>query len=53
MLKPASKIVPFQYFGIVIAALTDVLIFGESFNIYTLIGIGLTSLGLLIKLITK
>jgi drug/metabolite transporter (DMT)-like permease len=51
MKKKPSYMMPFGYITIAGSALVDFLIFNVSFSLLTIIGILLTSCGLLIKLI--
>lgn len=50
-LKKASYVMPFNYISIVLATLSDILLFGASFDFISVIGMILTSLGLVSKLI--
>jgi drug/metabolite transporter (DMT)-like permease len=51
MLKKPSYIMPFGYLAIIISTLTDKLIFGTDFTFLTIIGMFLTSSGLLVKIL--
>lgn len=50
-LKKASNIMPFNYISIVLATFTDIMFFGASFDFISVIGMALTSMGLVSKLI--
>lgn len=52
-LLPASKIMPFNYFGIILSLFYDYLFFGENTNVYQIIGIMLTSVGLFSQIIVN
>ena len=51
MLKKPSYIMPLGYITIVLASLMDYIIFGNSFGKLSIIGMFLTSCGLLVKLL--
>jgi drug/metabolite transporter (DMT)-like permease len=51
MKKKPSYLMPFGYITIIGSALIDFFIFGNSFDILTIIGLLLTSCGLFVKLI--
>jgi drug/metabolite transporter (DMT)-like permease len=51
MKKKPSYMMPFGYITIIGSALVDYLIFNTSFDFLTIIGMFLTSCGLLVKLI--
>ena len=53
LLKRASYLLPFGYTGIIAGFLFDVLIFDTSFNWAAILGMILTSVGLLGKLLLK
>ena len=48
-LESPSKIMPFGYIGVIAGLLSDIFLFDESFNWLMLLGIALTSIGLLTK----
>jgi len=50
MIKKPSHIMPFGYITIILASLIDYAYFGTEFNILSIIGMILTSSGLLIKI---
>ena len=50
MLAKPSYVAPFGYFGLIAAVCIDIFIFKSTFNIFTIIGIFLTSIGLLANL---
>jgi drug/metabolite transporter (DMT)-like permease len=49
MLKKPSYIMPLGYITIILAALMDYVIFGSSFSTLSIVGMFLTSSGLLVK----
>lgn len=49
-LKPPSHTMPFGYLGVVVGFTADIVFFGSKFNAYTIVGMLLTSLGLISKL---
>jgi len=46
-LLPPSKIIPFNYVGIILSVIMDLTLFGHKTNLLEIIGILLTSIGLL------
>ena len=50
-IKKASYIMPFGYISIVFATLSDILFFGASFDLLSVIGMIMTSAGLFGKLL--
>lgn len=52
-LKKASYIMPFGYVSIVFSFMMDIFIFDENFDTISILGMCLTSSGLLIKLLVK
>ena len=53
MVVEASKLMPMGYIGIVFSFMVDVAVYGVSFDWLSVIGMGLTSVGLLSKLLTS
>lgn len=53
LLKPGSYIMPFGYISIVVAFICDILIFHAQLDWVSIIGMILTSIGLLSKLLIK
>jgi drug/metabolite transporter (DMT)-like permease len=53
LLRPASYIMPFGYIGIVVSAISDVIMFGEHFDWVSIVGMIMASGGLLVKLIVE
>jgi drug/metabolite transporter (DMT)-like permease len=51
LLKKPSYIMPLSYISIVLSAITDFLLFGNSFSTLSIIGMFLTSSGLLVKIL--
>ena len=52
-LKKPSHIVPLGYVSVVFAVIVDAVLFGYTFNFTVIAGIGLTSSGLLMKLLLE
>lgn len=51
MLKKPSFIMPFGYVTIILSSIVDNVMFGSSFGTLSIIGMSLTSSGLLVKLL--
>jgi drug/metabolite transporter (DMT)-like permease len=52
-LKPAAKIMPFNYVGVIAGLLSDIFIFDKSFDILTILGAGIASSGLIYLIFKK
>ena len=52
-LKKASYIMPFGYISIIFATISDILLFGASFDLVSVFGMIMTSAGLMSKLLIK
>ena len=52
-MKEPSHIMPFGYINIIISLLIDVYVFGEQFDWLEILGMGLASSGLILKLFLK